>query len=451
MAAAPDRGDQARGTEDLPQIEAARVRRRRVQRLVHEQRIAHPRAGDPGRRAGLGPPGEARLVEPGIGPREERRAVVRAPVVGQPVVALPRRVGARRRQVHRQAVVVARPVGVQVSLDGGVTVAVVRPAREDLREVGPEELGIAGGEEDVVPLVRPDDAADGRRDQRGPFGEVAAANDSRGRAEAVGEVVPGDPGHEQSEVALEGPVLAEVRLVPDRPRIDVAVEHHAPHPRREELGVDLGQVRAVGEAVVVDLARAQRRADAVHVAHRVGRLRVIEKRRRVLRTVVRIVLGAGLPDAQQCGSGRHVVRPVGPQVAGVAGHRGNARTDPARIEADPVVGTTGILAPEVHADDRPEDRQAQAGAARPTWIDQHHALILGLRDRVAHPRHGDLDLLAAGMRVVARNRDEAAPGAEGTQRRVVAAVPGDRPCGRRHGFGRGHPGRRGGHEARRRE
>ncbi len=132
-----------------------------------------------------------------------------------------------------------------------------------------------------------------------------------------------------------------------------------------------------------------------------------------------------LPDLQQLGRARHVLGPVGTEVVRVARQRRSARADAARVEADPVVGTADVPAPEALADDRAEDRQPEPGAARATGVEQHHALVLRGLDGVLDPRHRQPDLLASRVRVVQRHRDEPALAAEQSQDRVAAPAPVD--------------------------
>ena len=71
-----------------------------------------------------------------------------------------------------------------------------------------------------------------------------------------------------------------------------------------------------------------------------------------------------------------------------------------------------------------EQGQREARAAGPTRVDQHRALGLRVGDLVLHPRHRDLDLFAAGLRVVQGGGDEPALG-PARQRRAAAGAPDD--------------------------
>ena len=189
---------------------------------------------------------------------------------------------------------------------------------------------------------------------------------------------------------------------------------------REEGGVDLAEVGAVGEAVEVDLLGAQRLADGVQVLGGVRGGEVRQQRAALLRAGRGVALGPRLPRRHHAGRLRRVVLgTVVAAVVGDAGQRGLARADAAGVEADPVVGVARVLG---HG--AAEQGERAPRAARPARVDQHRALRLGVGDLVLHPRHRDLDLLAARPRVVQRSGDEPAlrPARE---RRFRARTPGD--------------------------
>ena len=153
---------------------------------------------------------------------------------------------------------------------------------------------------------------------------------------------------------------------------------------------------------------------------------------------------------QACSSVRRagdVLRPVGPEVSGVAGQRGLAGPDTARVETDPVVGPAHVLALEVLADHPAERRVREARASGAAGVDQHDALVLGCRRGVQDARHGQLDRPAAGVRVVEGNRDEPAPCAGLAEAGVAAAAPADRCRGSRGRADSGGAARCGGDQA----
>ena len=185
--------------------------------------------------------------------------------------------------------------------------------------------------------------------------------------------------------------------------------------------VDLAQVGAVREAVVVDLLRAQREPDAVHVGHRVGGLDVLQQRAADLGAGLRVRRSLVQPRLIERGRLRHVVRPVVTGVVDVAAQRRNAGADAARVEADPVV-----LAADAAGHELTEHRQGQAGSAGASGVGQHHALVVLRGRRVLDPRDGELDLRTGRRRVVQRHRDEATFRVTAGQRGVVADPPDDR-------------------------
>ena len=121
------------------------------------------------------------------------------------------------------------------------------------------------------------------------------------------------------------------------------------------------------------------------------------------------------PGLLQLRGDRHVVGPVVAEVVAVAGQRGLAVPDAARVEADPVVGQAGVVRDEALEDGVDEARAA--GAAR---VDQRDPLGLRVRRLVLDPGDGQLDLVAGGVRVVQRHGEQAALGAEALEGRVGA-------------------------------
>ena len=255
-------------------------------------------------------------------------------------------------------------------------------------------------------------------------------------------VVLGQPAEPDVDVAVEGDVLVEVGRVPDPAWVDVAVEHHAPHPRREQGRVDLAQVGAVGEAVVVDLLRAEGRADAVHVLGRVGGLHVGQQRPAVGPAGLGVGVRAGEPGPLELLGLGDVVGTVVAEVVGQAAQGGLARADAARVEADPVVRVPRVVGHELA-----EHRQPQAGAAWPAGVDQHDALVVRRRRGVHDARDRERDLLAVRLVVVERHLQVAALGVRLVQVGVRARPPLD-AAGGRDRLGGGRRGRTGGGERR---
>src|SRR5439155_18134082 len=130
-----------------------------------------------------------------------------------------------------------------------------------------------------------------------------------------------------------------------------------------------------------------------------------------------VTLGPREAGAQQRPGPRYVVRPVAAEVVRVAGQRRLAGADAARVEADPVVGVTGVVGHELA-----EDRQAQTRAAGPAGVDEHDALVPAVRHGVPDAGHRDLDPGAVRVVVVERYRQEPALRAGLGQPRVVAGT-----------------------------
>src|SRR6185369_15874383 len=113
-----------------------------------------------------------------------------------------------------------------------------------------------------------------------------------------------------------------------------------------QRAVDLAEIGAVGEAVVVDLAGAERLADALHVADRVGRLHVAEQGATRGAAVAGILPGLVPPRVQQLSRLRDKIGAGAAEVAAVAAQRGLAGADAAGVEADPVVGVAAVIGHE---------------------------------------------------------------------------------------------------------
>ena len=207
-----------------------------------------------------------------------------------------------------------------------------------------------------------------------------------------------------------------------------------------QRAVDLAEVGAVGEAVVVDLAGAERLADALHVADHVGRLHVAEQGAAGGAAVAGVLPGLVPPRLPQRSRLRDVIGAGAAEVVAVAAQRGLAGADAAGVEADPVVGVAAVAGHE-----RAQPRQRQPGAARATRIDQHDALGVRVGGLVHDPRDRDLDLCPVGLGVVQRDSQQAALRAGLLQRGTGALAPGDRRwrvlrCAGARGAGRGGVG-----------
>src|SRR5690606_14801004 len=113
--------------------------------------------------------------------------------------------------------------------------------------------------------------------------------------------------------------------------VDDAVPDEATDPLGEEVRVDLTEVGAVGEAVVVELLLADRTTQRVKVPGDVDRTHVGQQLAGVRATAGTGVLARGpLPPALVGRTPGHVVGTVvaGAAVVGVAAQRGDAAADP---------------------------------------------------------------------------------------------------------------------------
>ena len=209
-----------------------------------------------------------------------------------------------------------------------------------------------------------------------PVGAAEAGADRRGLGILV---VPGGPGD----------------------RVENAVDDEGADPRGEQVGVVLAEDRAVGEAEVVDLLVAERAAQQVHVAGRVGTGHVVED-------------GAAVTGA--CGGQRVVGRPKDPLlgrgvrererrqdrdrlVEGVEAAQRRAEVDPAGVEPDDVEPGPQLQGQHLgHGAD-----ELHAGAARAARIEHQRAdALTGVSSR--QPDHRDADLLALRVAVVQGDR-----------------------------------------------
>ena len=134
-----------------------------------------------------------------------------------------------------------------------------------------------------------------------------------------------------------------------------------------------------------------------------------------------VALGPRLPRRDHVGRLRRVV--LGTVVAAVVGDAGQ-RGSCWRRRRGGRSRSSRRRRLRARARSRRAGRASEPRAARPARVDQHRALRLGVGDLVLHPRHRDLDLLAARPRVVQRGGDEPALG-PARQRRAAARAPDD--------------------------
>ena len=136
-------------------------------------------------------------------------------------------------------------------------------------------------------------------------------------------------------------------------RLERSVEHHRPHPLREQPGVDAAEVCAVGDADVGDLLVAEGGADLVHVACGVGG--GVEAQRVV---VVRVAGGAELVvDVVE----RLLLRGRVGRVVEVHGRVDRGVVD--AVDGARALHAAGVEADEVEAPVEPE----LLSIARPRW------------------------------------------------------------------------------------
>ena len=159
------------------------------------------------------------------------------------------------------------------TLDGVEATRVLKERGEEPRIV---VLTTFGADEHVVPLGG-SELTVGIVGEIGLFGVEAVLDLGRGGAEVVGAVVGRDPLPELSDRGLERLVLVELRAVPDVARIDDPVEDQAARVLRVHRRVDLAEVRAVREAVVVDLLDPEAAAQDVDVLDGLDRPQVREQ------------------------------------------------------------------------------------------------------------------------------------------------------------------------------
>ena len=196
--------------------------------------------------------------------------------------------------------------------------------------------------------------------------------------------------------------------------VDGAVEHHAPRIGGEVLGVDGSQVGAVGEAQVGQLLLAGQRpqdievaggGDGVDVVEQGGGRgaggalgdQVLEGLPGSLRPLLEGVGARGGLSGRRCGG----LSSAGRLVVGGAGD-GRGGTDPARVEADDVVGAEQ-LGSEGGTRLLGEGDPGVAGAA---GVDEQGALRVAAGGRAL--LHGDRDGLALRVGVVEGDGDDGA-------------------------------------------
>ena len=169
---------------------------------------------------------------------------------------------------------------------GAVRVALVVAVAEGEQGGAVAGLGVGERRGERRPLGLAVHRLDRRRLEHDLVDAAAVGGGERVGVEAVEQGVPAGAdvdGVEGAVVALLAPrrPVVEGVLEPDelrRPLVELAVtarlerrvEHHRPHPLREQPGVDAAEVRAVADADVGDLLVAEGGADRVHVACGVG-------------------------------------------------------------------------------------------------------------------------------------------------------------------------------------
>ena len=251
------------------------------------------------------------------------------------------------------------------------------------------------------------------------------------------------PGEECFHAALEGVILVDIVGVPDPGGIDDAIQHHPADPVREKGRVNLAEIGAIGEGVIVDFRHAERRADGVHVAGRVLGRHMGQQPAEPFaaiggvgfRPVDEYLLGGGI--------GRDVVRPRAVEEAPIAAQRGHRGPDAARVEADDVV-----LGGHARAEALGHlGRERQPGAAGAARVDQQDPLLLAPRRGGRDHVEGQADAPAAGFGVVDGDAQRGALRHALLGRLARAGMPvqravrgDDRPGRRRRAAGPGVPG-----------
>ncbi len=187
-------------------------------------------------------------------------------------------------------------------------------------------------------------------------------------------------------------------------RVDGGVEHHPAHPVGEQRPVDLAEIGAVGEPVVIDLRHAECLADLVHVAGHIDGRHIGQQPAEPLLAPGRVGLGPADEHLLGRRAGRDVVGPHLVEETRVAAQRGHRTAHPARVEADDVVGGRHLRAQP----GRDRGRERPAGLARSPRVDEQHALLPGGRRGGRDHRQRQRDLPAAGIGVVQRHRQRCA-------------------------------------------
>ena len=160
-------------------------------------------------------------------------------------------------------------------------------------------------------------------------------------------------------------------------RVEHAVDDHAPAPCREEVRVDVAEVRAVRHAVVGELLVADRLAQQVHVASDVRGRHVAQDRPAV--TQAALAVAAERVDVrselrvlvrEERGAGQELVGGLVGREAAQRGRPGHAT----RVEPDDVEAGQDLRAPQElrGRDDR------GAGAARTPRVHEHRPDAVGL-------------------------------------------------------------------------
>ncbi len=219
-----------------------------------------------------------------------------------------------------------------------------------------------------------------------PSSTLVAEEAVAGLLDAVGDV--------GLQRRLEATGLAERELLSREGHVDGAVEHQAPDPVGEQLGVRRAQLGAVGRAEVGQGLLAQGRPQDVHVARGLdGRDVARERTRQLVAPLGERVGPVGVRVALGGGVGVGILGEVGVEVVVAQAVDRAALAGAARVEADDVVGVEQRLA----------QHRARvggvvgAGRARTAGVDDQRA------DPVTRGRHSqqrEIDRVAVRVAVV---------------------------------------------------
>ena len=301
-----------------------------------------------------------------------------------------------------------------------VGVALVVAVAECEQGVAVAGLGLGERRRERRPLGLAVHRLDGRRLEHHLVDAATVGSGERVGVEAVEQGVPPGAdvdGVERAVVALLAPRRPVVERVLEadelrRPLVELAVtarlerrvEHHRPHPLREQPGVDASEVGAVADADVGDLLVADGGADRVHVAGGVGG-GVEAQRAVVLRLARRAELVVDVVEGLRLlGRVGGVVEVDGGVDGGVVDAFDTARAlYAARVEADEVVLP---LQPELAVDRRRRiGREVVARPAGAARVEQDRPLSVALRRQ---PDQSEIDRADLGVGVVERDGERGA-------------------------------------------